>query len=130
MITKDLQLISHMAGHSNRSLPQFSYKAKGLGLEGGQQSGPKSGAAGVEGEVETGDARVGCWQAGVVRGTNGDARGRLVGFCVGREGGAAGPEVEQLLPLPEAHALHHCPEPRLETCEDLLLLLCWERASQ
>lgn len=124
MITKDLHLISHMVGHSNRSPPQFSYKAKGPGLEGSQQPHSQSGAAGVEREVETRDARVGCWQAGVVRGTDGDAGGWLVGLCVGRQSGAAGPEVEQLLPLPEAHALHHRPEPGLETCEDLLLFLC------
>ena len=47
------------------------HKSKGLCLYGSEQSGPQNGLAGVEGDIESGDARVGSWQVLVVRGADG-----------------------------------------------------------
>ena len=100
------------------------YEAKSLCLEGCEEACPQHGAAGVQRQIESGDAGVGCGQSGVVRGSDGDAGRRLVRLCVGWEGGATGPEVEQLLSLPHTHPLHHRPEPRLEPHQSFLLFLC------
>ena len=100
------------------------YKAKGFGAKSGEEACPQQGTAGVQRDVETEDAGVGCGQPGVIRRPQRDAGVWLVGLNVGWEGGATSPEVEQLLSLPVTHPLHHRPEPGTEPGQHLFLFLC------
>ena len=100
------------------------HKTKSLSLQSSEDSSPQQRPAGVEGQVETRDAGVGCGQSRVIWRSDGDAGRWLVGLCVGRQCRTAGPEIEQLLPLSHTHPLHHGPEPALEPRQDLLLFLC------
>ena len=71
-----------------------SEEAKGLGLHCRQQSELHQRLAGVERDVQPRNAGVGRGETLVVRWADHDAGWRLVGVDVGREGGAARPEVE------------------------------------
>ena len=48
----------------------------------------------------------------------------MIGLWVGRQGRTTGPEVEEVLPLSQAHTLDDAPEPLLEARERLLVFLC------
>ena len=59
-------------------------KSKGLGLECSEEACPEQGATRIQRDVETRDTGVGGRESGVIRRSDGNTWGRLVGLCVGR----------------------------------------------